>query len=195
MSTAPDLQSPFMEFLLEHNRPRMNGFKQWVFQPGMRFQALQKWWGDQGRRAAPHEGLDLYSFKDGGGTIKTVDQYTQIPAAFAGHIVKIQPDFLGKSIFMSHAGIMYGERRLLSAFGHTVPRTSLQTGQSIAQGEVIATVSGFPGKATDLLPHLHLTFAWVPADFSPDRLTWKNLGNDPGIRLIDPLTVISRLAG
>jgi hypothetical protein len=179
-----------MEFLLEHNRPRMAGFKQWVFQPGMRFQALQKWWGDQGRRAAPHEGLDLYSFEDESGMIKTVDRYTQIPAAFAGHIVKIQPDFLGKSIFMSHAGITAGDRRLLSAYGHTVPRNSLRTGHYVGEGEVIAGISGFPGKKTDLRPHVHLTFAWVPADFSPDQLTWKSLSNDPGIRLIDPLAVI-----
>jgi hypothetical protein len=193
MSQSNNPQSTFMEFLLEHNRHQMTGFKQWVFQPGMRFQALQKWWGDHGRRAAPHEGLDLYSFEDGRGMIKTVDQSTQIPAAFAGHIVKIQPDFLGKSIFMSHAGVTAGGRRLVSAFGHTVPRNSLRTGHYVAEGEVIATISGFPGKKTDLLPHLHLTFAWVPADFSPDRLTWENLGNDPRIRLIDPLTVISRL--
>ena len=192
MSPSPDLHSNFMEFMLEHNRSQMAGFKQWVFQPGMRFQALQKWWGDQGRRTAPHEGLDLYSFEDGSGMIKTVDQSTQIPAAFAGHIVKIQPDFLGKSIFMSHAGVMAGDRRLVSAFGHTVPRNSLSPGHFVAAGEVIAAISGFPGKKTDLLPHVHLTFAWVPADFSPDQLTWKNLGNDPGIRLIDPLTVILR---
>jgi hypothetical protein len=192
MSPSPDLQSNFMKFLLEHNRPRMAGFKQWVFQPGMEFQALQKWWGDQGPRAAPHEGLDLYSFEDGRGMINTVDQSTQIPAAFAGHIVKIQPDFLGKSIFMSHAGVTAGDRRLLSAFGHTVPRDSLSTGHLVAEGEVIGAISGFPGKKTDLLPHLHLTFAWVPADISPDRLTWENLGNDPEIRLIDPLTVILR---
>ena len=84
-----------MKFLLEHNRPRMAGFKQWVFQPGMRFQALQKWWGDQGPRAAPHEGLDLYSFEDGAAWSTLWISHTQIPAAFAGHIVKIQPDFLG----------------------------------------------------------------------------------------------------
>ena len=91
---------------------------------------------------------------------------------------------------MSHAGVTAGDRRLLSAFGHTVPRDSLSTGHYVAEGEIIGAISGFPGKKTDLLPHLHLTFAWVPADISPDRLTWENLGNDPGIRLIDPLTVI-----
>ena len=81
-------------------------------------------------------------------------------------------------------------RQLLSAFGHTVPRDGLKTGQQVAAGEIIAAVSGFPGKQTNLPPHLHLTFAWVPVDVRPDQLTWKNLGHDPGITLIDPLAVI-----
>ena len=122
MSPSPELHSKFMEFMLEHNRPRMDGFKGWVFHPGMRFQALEKWWGDQGRRAVPHEGLDLYSFEAAGGRVKTVDQQTQIPAAFAGQVVKIDRDFLGKSIYISHAIYTAGGRQLLSAVGHTVPQ-------------------------------------------------------------------------
>ena len=191
MPPSPDLQSKFMEFMVEHNRPQMAGFKRWVFHPGMRFQAWQKWWGDQGPRAASHEGLDLYTFEDVDGRVKTVDQHIQIPAPFAGHIVKIDRDFLGKSIYLSHAIFAAGGRQLLSALGHTVPRDFLKTGQQVASGEIIATISGFPGKPTNLLPHVHLTFAWVPVDCSADQLTWKNLGNDPGITLIDPLTVIS----
>ena len=104
---------------------------------------------------------------------KTVDQHTQIPAAFAGHIVKIDRDFLGKSIYMSHAIFTAGGRQLLSAFGHTVPRDSLQTGHYVAAGEIIATISGFPGKKTNLVPHLHLTFAWVPVDVARISLPGK----------------------
>ena len=195
MSPSPEIHSQFMEFMLEHNRPRMDGFKRWVFHPGMRFQALEKWWGDQGLRAVPHEGLDLYSFEAAGGRVKTVDQQTQIPAAFAGQVVKIDRDFLGKSIFICHAIYTDDGRQLLSAVGHTIPREGLQTGQQVAAGEIIAAVAGFPGQKSNLPPHLHLTFAWVPEDFRLDQLTWKNLGHDPGIRLIDPLAVISPLTG
>jgi hypothetical protein len=191
MSPSSEIHSKFMEFMVEHNRPRMNGFKEWVFQPGMRFQALEKWWGDQGPRAVPHEGLDLYSFADAGGRVKIVDQQTQIPAAFAGQVVKIDRDFLGKSIYISHAIYTAGGRQLLSAVGHTVPRDGLQTGQPVAAGEIIAAVSGFPGQKSNLPPHVHLTFAWVPVDCRVDQLTWKNLGRDFGITLIDPLAVIS----
>ena len=177
--------------MVEHNRPRMDGFKRWAFHPGMLFNAPGKWWGDQGARYTRHEGLDLYRFEDAGGITKSVDQHTKIPAAFAGHIVKIGRDFLGISIYMSHAIFTTGGRQLLSAFGHTVPKESLKTGHYVAEGEIIATISGFPGKKTALVPHLHLTFAWVPVHVALNQLEWKNLVDDPGIRLIDPLTVIS----
>ncbi|MDO9531711.1 MAG: peptidoglycan DD-metalloendopeptidase family protein [Deltaproteobacteria bacterium] len=195
MSPSPEIHSRFMEFMLEHNRPRMDGFKGWVFHPGMLFQALGKWWGDQGLRAVPHEGLDLYSFEVGGGGLESVDQQTQIPAAFAGQVVKIDRDFLGKSIYINHAIYSDDGRQLLSAVGHTVPRDGLKIGQPVAAGEIIAVVAGFPGKKTNLPPHLHLTFAWVPANFRLEQLTWNNLGHDAGISLIDPLTVISPLTG
>ena len=190
MSLSPESHSRFMEFMLEHNRPRMDGFKCWVFHPGMLFLALEKWWGDQGLRAVPHEGLDLYSFETDGGGVKTVDQQTQVPAAFAGQVVKIDRDFLGKSIYISHAMYTEDGYQLLSAVGHTIPKEGLKLGQLVAAGEIIATVSGISGQKSNLPSHLHLTFAWVPEDFRLEQLTWKNLGHDPGIRLFDPLPVI-----
>jgi murein DD-endopeptidase MepM/ murein hydrolase activator NlpD len=182
-----------MKFMLEHNRPRMDGFKSWVFHPGMLFQAPGKWWGDQGPRDVPHEGLDLYSFEEASGRVANVDQQTQIPSAFAGQVVKIDRDFLGKSIYMSHAIFTAGGRGLISVYGHTVPCESLQAGQKVAAGEIIALISGFPDKKTTLVPHLHLTFAWVPVHVALNQLEWKNLGDDPGITLIDPLSVLSNL--
>ena len=65
MSPSPELHSKFMECMLQKNRPRMDGFKKAGFSHlGMRFQAVQKWWGNQGPRAVPHEGLDLYCFEE-----------------------------------------------------------------------------------------------------------------------------------
>jgi murein DD-endopeptidase MepM/ murein hydrolase activator NlpD len=195
MSPSPDLHSNFMEFMLEHNRSRMAGFKSWVFQPGMLFNAPGKWWGDQGPRYIPHEGLDLYSFLDANGTKQTVNQHTRIPAAFAGAIVKIDPDFLGKSIYLSHEIFSASGRQLISVYGHTIPRQSLQAGENVAAGEIIGLISGFPEKKTSLVPHLHITFAWVPVPVPLNHLDWRNLGNNSGITLVDPLAVISPLAG
>ena len=191
MFPFPEIRSKFMQFMLERNRPRLEGFKNWVFHPGMLFQAREKWWGDQGLRAVPHEGLDLYRYETDGGRVQTVDHQTEIPAAFAGQVVKIAPDFLGKSIYLSHAIYAGGGRQLLSAVGHTVPRPGLKAGQRVVAGEIIGAIAGISGGKSHLPPHLHLTFAWVPEEVRGEQLTWENLGTDPEITLIDPLAVIS----
>ena len=194
VATSTNLKSRFFHYMVENNRPHLDGLKKWIFHPGMRFDSPEKWWGDQGPRYARHEGLDLYNFLDADGTMKTVDQHTEIPAAFAGDIAKIDPDFLGQSIYISHAIFSASGRRLMSVYGHTVPCESLKAGQKVAAGEIIGRISGFPGKKTSLVPHLHITFAWVPVGVALDQLDWKNLGNDSRITLIDPLAVISPLA-
>ncbi|MFA5112152.1 MAG: peptidoglycan DD-metalloendopeptidase family protein [Desulfobaccales bacterium] len=190
MPTSPNPQSRFLEYLVAHNRTRMRDFDQWLFQPGMLFHSLEKWWGGGGPRPGPHEGLDLYSFADARGLVKILDQHIRIPAAFPGVIVKISPDFLGKSIFISHEIFSDPGRKLYSAYGHTAPLDGLTIGQVVAEGEIIAAISAGPGRKTALAPHLHLTFAWAPAGLDPDRLTWENLGRDPGITLIDPRPVL-----
>ncbi len=191
MPTSNNLKSRFLEYLVAHNRAQMGDFQEWLFQPGMLFQSLEKWWGGGGLRPAHHEGLDLYSFADARGRIKILDQYIRIPAAFSGLIVKIDPDFLGKSIFIKHEIFSGSGRQLYSAYGHTAPLDWLTIGQAVAEGEIIATISAGPGRKIALAPHLHLTFAWLPARVDPDRLTWENLGHDPEITLIDPQSLLS----
>ncbi|MCK9375180.1 MAG: M23 family metallopeptidase [Syntrophobacterales bacterium] len=180
-----------MAYLVAHNHTRLGDFKEWLFQPGMLFQSLEKWWGGGGLRPGHHEGLDLYSFADVRGRIKILDQHIRIPAAFSGRIVKIDPDFLGKSIFIKHEIFSGSGRQLYSAYGHTAPLEALTVGQTVVEGEIIAIISGGPGRKTAIAPHLHITFAWMPASLDPDRLTWENLGHDPAITLIDPLSVLS----
>ena len=40
----------FTEFLIRENSLDERGFQEWVFCPGMLFNSLDKWWGDQGLR-------------------------------------------------------------------------------------------------------------------------------------------------
>lgn len=190
MSNSPDLKSPFFRDLIVNNRPHLDKFKHWIFLPGMLFNSLDKWWGDQGRRATPHEGLDLCSFEEVNGSIKNLGPHTKIPAAFAGEIVKIAPDFLGKSIYIGHALFDGRGRQLYSAYGHTVPRDSLQIGSTVAEGETIAVISNLSGKKMSILPHVHITFAWVPVPVDNHDLNWDNLGRNPDMTLIDPLSVL-----
>ena len=51
--------SRFTEFFILKNGFQDQGFKEWLLWPGMLFDAEIKWWGNQGRRNKPHEGLDL----------------------------------------------------------------------------------------------------------------------------------------
>jgi murein DD-endopeptidase MepM/ murein hydrolase activator NlpD len=194
MSLPRNPQSRFLHDLAQSNQPQMAALTEWLFQPGMLFKAPEKWWGDQGARYTPHEGLDLYSFLKANGTRHTVDQHTRIPAAFDGAVVKIAPDFLGQSIYLRHEIISPGGRQLISIYGHTVPCDSLRNGHKVAAGEIIGCISGFPGRKTTLVPHLHLTFAWVPVPVPLELLNWQKLGSEPRITLIDPLSMLAPLA-
>jgi murein DD-endopeptidase MepM/ murein hydrolase activator NlpD len=104
--------------------------------------------------------------------------------------VKIDQDFLGQSIYIRHEILSENGRQLYSAYGHTVPLDSLANGQEVVEGEIIGHISGGSGQKTAIAPHVHITFAWMPVPVDPDRLNWENLGNDPGITLIDPLAVL-----
>ena len=191
MAPQPDLKSRFMSFLLENNRPQMDGFKNWLFHPGMLFNSRETWWGAEKQRAAPHEGLDLCSFEDTNGLVKKVDNRIKIPATFAGAIVKIHQDFLGKSIYLSHEIFAADGSRLYTIYGHTKPLSSLAPGDRVAEGEILGAVSAASGQKSPVPAHLHISFAWVPGSLDPKRLTWKNLGLDRRITLINPLSVLA----
>jgi murein DD-endopeptidase MepM/ murein hydrolase activator NlpD len=186
------IKSTLFDDLLANNRMSMAGFKRWRFQPGMLFNSRETWWGDKNPRATPHEGLDLCCFEDRDGKIKNLAKEINLPAAFAGEIIKIGRDFLGQSIFISHEIFSEDRRQLCSAYGHTKPRANLSVGLQVAAGEIIAVVS-FSGRKSAVPPHLHLTFAWIPVPIDPERLNWPNLGRAPAITLIDPLTILSPL--
>ncbi len=183
--------SGFFDFLLKINQPYMNNFERWVFYPGMLFNSLNKWWGDKKQRKTAHEGIDLCYFKEKNGEINKLPKNIKIPGTFSGNIVKIEEDFLGKSIFLGHNIFSQDQRQLYTVYGHTNPLDSIKSMQKIEAGEVIATISEFQRERMDIHPHLHITFAWVPASVNFDYLNWQNLANNPGITLLDPLAILS----
>jgi murein DD-endopeptidase MepM/ murein hydrolase activator NlpD len=183
-------KSPYFRYLAACNRPHLDHFKHWIFQSGMLFNSPGKWWGNHGARPEPHAGLDLCSFEEVHGAIKNLDRHTRIPAAFPGKIIKIAPDFLGKSIFIRHEIFDARGRRLYSAYGHTRPRDALKVGAQVAAGEAVGTISNFSNPRLAVLPHLHLTFAWIPRGLDINDLNWDNMGKNSDITLIDPLLVL-----
>ena len=104
---TPSLRNTrFTEFLIQKNALDKGGFKEWVFCPGMLFNSTDKWWGDQGKRDKPHEGLDLCLYKDRKDTILRLGEKAKVPAIYDGRVVRIVDDFLGNGdlIFCCHFG-------------------------------------------------------------------------------------------
>ena len=190
MLNPASFKSTFRSHLIAHNRPHLDDFQKWLFLPGMLFNSREKWWGTNGARPAPHEGIDLCSFEDSHGKSQNLDRHTRIPAVFAGEIVKIERDFLGQSIYIRHQIFDDRERQLYSAYGHTRPLDALHPGTQVAEGEVIATISDLFRTQPDILVHVHITFAWVPVALEAGDLNWENLGKNSYITLIDPLGVL-----
>jgi murein DD-endopeptidase MepM/ murein hydrolase activator NlpD len=193
MEKAPEiLTSRFLEDLLAANQGQLAGFRRWVLKLGMLFGAREQWWGGQRRRPTPHEGLDLCCFEDAAGRQRRLAAGTRIPATFAGLIIRIAPDFLGESVYLSHEIYSPEGLKLHTLFGHLKPRPALKVGGEVAAGEIIGTISEGPdGPKAPIAPHLHITLAWLPALLAPERLDWPNLGRDPAITLIDPRRILS----
>jgi murein DD-endopeptidase MepM/ murein hydrolase activator NlpD len=191
MSCLNNPKSNFFDYLLASNRPYLAGFKKWHSQPGMLFNSLETWWGEEKPRATPHEGIDLCWFEDSAGRIQQLDQNIKIPATFAGKIVKIGRDFLGKSIYLLHEILAADGRQLYTAYGHTEPLAAIHVGQVVAAGEIIAALAAGPGQSPKIPSHLHLTLAWIPVSLPADRLNWQNLGADRNITLIDPQSILT----
>ncbi len=188
---SPDkIKSRFLEYLLANNQPYMAGFKKWIFQSGMLFNSSEQWWGEKKPRPTPHEGIDLCCFEDATGTIREVNGGIKIPAAFAGQIRKIENDYLGKSIFISHDIFDEKKGQLYTIYGHTNPGAALKAPRSVAEGEIIGVIADSPGRKTSLLPHLHITVAWISPQVPIELVTWQNIAGDDRITLLDPLLIL-----
>ena len=164
------------------------GFDRWEFLPGMRFGDRKKWWGTGGLRTLPHEGVDLCLFRDTRGKLHAMQGTIRIPVMYDGIIVKTGSDFLGRSIFFRHECFDAGGRVLHTVFGHTRPCHVFRYEHPVKQGEIIAEIAETGN--SNILPHLHITAAWIPASMSSAGLDWETLGRSREILLFDPLTAV-----
>lgn len=180
----------FTEFLIHQNALEDDGFKEWVFCPGMLFNSTDKWWGDQGKRNKPHEGLDLCLYKDREDTILHLGERVMIPVIYDGRVVGIIEDFLGKSIIIEHSFPNGDHIRLCTIYGHTIPADNLLVGEIVKAGDVIASLADSSRSKTNILPHLHITLGEISRSISFDRLNWENIGAPNTLTLLDPLQII-----
>ncbi|HPM43356.1 MAG TPA: hypothetical protein PLV52_05960, partial [Candidatus Omnitrophota bacterium] len=113
-------------------------FSRWLFEPGMNYGDVDYWW-NSGRRASPHEGVDLYKYECRDGSVKNVEPGTAVNAASAGVVVNITEDFMGKTVWLRHDIADGGTEHVYSAYGHIKPLDSIVMGSVINESDMIGT--------------------------------------------------------
>ena len=182
----------FTEHLIHENSLDKNGFKEWVFHPGMLFNASDKWWGNQTKRNTPHEGLDLCLYGDRHGKIRRFDETTKIPAIYDGIVVGIVDDFLGRTIILEHDLSDHNNNRFCTIYAHINPLKSVHPGKYVKEGAVIATITEPLNSKVKTLSHLHISIGWASESISYDKFDWKTIGTSNTLNLVNPLYIVHR---
>ncbi len=192
ISRTPSLRKTrFTEFFVRENALDDSGFCGWVFYPGMLFNALDRWWGDKGKRGKAHEGLDLCLFRDRRGRIQHLDEKTRIPVLHGGMVVGIINDFLGKSVIIEHAPAADGDDgRSCAIYGHTMPQDDLCVGRVLKEGDIIGTLADTSKTKANICPHLHISLGWTAGTISYVKLDWETMRASHNLTLQDPMHVI-----
>jgi len=180
-------KSCFKDALIRLNGLDKQGFADWVFKPGMLFKGLTLWWGDGGVRRRPHEGLDVCFYRDVSGQNYRLTEKSMIPVIYDGKIVRIDDDFLGKTVYVGHGIYNDNGNSLYTVYGHTSPFRDITEGKELREGEAFATIADVGMRKTVIPPHLHLSVAWIPEAFSCARLNWDTMSNPNIVTLCNPL--------
>lgn len=180
----------FCDFLGRCNGLNKIGFEKWVFYPGMLFDSLDTWWGEGGNRAKRHEGIDICFFKDKSGRNYRLDHSALISVIHNGQVIKIDDDYIGQSVFVSHDIYDSNGSQLHSIYGHTKPYSKINIGSTVRAGDLIAAIADVKNKKAKMLPHVHFSIAWIPQQLPYEKLNWKTLGNPQIVTLVNPLDMI-----
>jgi len=183
-------KSSFREKILKVNNLETN-FDEWVFRPGMLFRAGEKWWGRGQVRARPHEGLDLCCYRDKRGNKHLLAKDTLVPVIYRGEILKIEDDFIGKSVYVGHDNYVSAGNRLYTIYGHIKPVDDLKRGVILEEGDLIGAIAEPDGEKTNIVAHLHISVAFISRSFGAENLTWKLMDDSGAVFLLDPFEIIS----
>lgn len=183
-------KSRFTKMLIEENVLDRSGFECWVFCNGMLFNSPDKWWGDHGLRDYPHEGIDLCLYADRFNRIQRINEKTRIPVIRDGVVKAMFKDYLGKAIIVEHEDSGRDIGRFISFYAHTNPRSEIENGVILKEGDVIATLADTSNSKAKIKPHLHFSIGLPSKSFSYDGFVWNIIRNPEMISLLDPLKVM-----
>ena len=183
--------SRFCELVVNHNNLSEQGFLQWAFYPGMLFQSRERWWDNGGFRDKPHEGIDLCLYNDQSGSTRALDTAAPIPVMYRGCVKNIIDDYIGKTVFMAHDIYNDTVKQLYSIYGHVEPLGRIESGVILEEGEIVGSIAGTEGKRLKILPHVHISVAFIPESFPAEHLDWKIMNESPDITLLNPLDIFN----
>ena len=112
------------------------------------------------------------------------------PVIFKGQVMKVDDDFLGESVFVSHDYYDNDGSQLYTIYGHIKPCGRMCLGERLREGDIIGTIADTRNCAGAVPPHLHISVAWVPKSVRSQELGWEIIGSHTEITLLDPLRVI-----
>ena len=183
-------ETVFCEKLVQHNNLLQRGFAQWAFYAGMLFNAQDKWWGDGGRRASPHEGIDICLYRDSSGALQFIPKAARIPVIYAGQVKRILNDYLGSTLYLAHE--IYDSRgnQCYTIYGHVAPCAGIAPGDNIRDREIVAAIADTEDRKIHILPHVHISVAWIPENFPSEQLAWERMNPRHRIVLVNPLDVL-----
>ena len=190
LKTSHLKKSRFTEMLIAENDLDRGGFERWIFCQGMLFNSPDKWWGDHGLRDDPHEGIDLCLFQDRTYRIRRMNEKTRIPVMEDGVVKALFKDYLGQAVIIEHEHSGSSAGRLLSLYAHTDPRSEIEVGVIVKEGDIIATLADTTNSKSNIIPHLHFTLGLPSKSFSYDEFVWNTIRKPEMITLLDPLAVI-----
>lgn len=185
-------KSRFTEMLIEENALDESGFESWVFCHGMLFNSPDKWWGDHGLRDYPHEGIDLCLYRDRMNRICRINEKTRIPVIQDGVVKAMFKDYLGKAVIIEHEHSGSDTGRFISFYAHTNPRSEIEDGVIVKEGDVIATIADTNNSKSNILAHLHFSIGIPSKSFSYVGFVWNTIRNPEMITLLDPLAAIDK---
>jgi murein DD-endopeptidase MepM/ murein hydrolase activator NlpD len=189
MQAIADLlsRSRFTEHLVRENGLADDRLAHWILRPGMLSGAPVKWWGDGGKRIAPHEGLDLCFYRDQAHEIHRLHPGTRIPAMYDGTVVRVLDDFLGRTVVIAHS-LPEGDGAFYTIYGHIVPREGLDVDRSVREGEFVARLTDASRSRDNALPHLHVSLGWTRDAIAHHNLDWETIPHV--LNLLDPLPAL-----
>jgi hypothetical protein len=63
-------------------------------------------------------------------------------------------------------------------------------GERVPEGEIITAIADRKDSRITIVPHLHISVAWVPETFPAEQLAWESMNSRHHIVFVNPLDVL-----